>query len=142
MRLTVTDRVAWSVVLSVCLSVTVVSPTETAEPIEILLGLWTWGGPKELCSRQGSRSPLGRGNFDGEMGCPLQSIGTLQRFYDDALYKSTFYLLTLLSYLLYLVTYLLTYLLIFCISELYKKRLNRTRCRSECGLGWAEGSTC
>jgi len=39
-----TDRVAWSVCLcmSVYLSVTVVSPAKTAEPIEIPFELWTW----------------------------------------------------------------------------------------------------
>jgi len=32
---------AWSVGLCVGLSVTIVSPAETAEPIEIPFGLWT-----------------------------------------------------------------------------------------------------
>ena len=44
MRPTVTDRVAWSVGLSVaavCRSVTVVSPAKTAEPIEMPFGLRT-----------------------------------------------------------------------------------------------------
>jgi len=40
MRPIVTDRVAWSV----CLSVTVVSPAETNEPIEMPYGLWTQMG--------------------------------------------------------------------------------------------------
>jgi len=31
--------------LSVCLSVTIVSPTNTAEPIEMPFGLWTRVGP-------------------------------------------------------------------------------------------------
>ena len=35
-----------SVCLSVCLSVTIVSPAKTAEPIEIPFGLWTRVGPK------------------------------------------------------------------------------------------------
>jgi len=38
----VTDQVAWSV----CLSVTVMSPTKMAEPIEMLFGLWTQVGPR------------------------------------------------------------------------------------------------
>jgi len=42
MRLTVTDRVAWSVGLSV----TLVSPAKTAEPTEMLFGLWAWMGPR------------------------------------------------------------------------------------------------
>jgi len=37
-----TDRVAWSVGLSVGLSVTLVIPAKTAEPIEIPFGLSTW----------------------------------------------------------------------------------------------------
>jgi len=36
----ITDRVAWSV----SLSVTVVSPAKTAEPIDMLFGLWDWVG--------------------------------------------------------------------------------------------------
>jgi len=42
MRPIVTDRVAWSVGLSV----TVVSPAKTAEPIETPLGLWARMGPR------------------------------------------------------------------------------------------------
>jgi len=40
--------VNWSVGLSVCLclSVTIVSPAKTAEPVEMPFGLWTWVGPK------------------------------------------------------------------------------------------------
>jgi len=49
MQLIVSDRVAWSVGLSVYLSVTVMSPAKTAEPIEMPFGLWTRVGPKEAC---------------------------------------------------------------------------------------------
>jgi len=38
----VTDRVAWSVGLSV----TLVSPAQTGEPIEMLFGLWVRMGPR------------------------------------------------------------------------------------------------
>jgi len=38
----VRDRVAWSVGQSV----TVVSPAEMAEPIEMSFKLWTWVGPR------------------------------------------------------------------------------------------------
>ena len=48
-----TDGVAWSLGLSV----TIVSPTKTAEPIEMPFGLW---------SRMGTRLPMERGNFEGE----------------------------------------------------------------------------
>jgi len=40
MRPIVTDRVVWSVALSVGLSVTLVSPAKTAESMEIPFGLW------------------------------------------------------------------------------------------------------
>jgi len=49
----VTDRVAWSVGRSV----TVVSPGETDQPIEMPFGLRTRGS-KELCIRWGSGSPM------------------------------------------------------------------------------------
>jgi len=42
----VTNRVAWSVDLSVGLTVTLVSPTKTAESIEIPCGLWVQMGPR------------------------------------------------------------------------------------------------
>ena len=51
-----------------CLSVTIVSPAKTAEPIELPFGLWTHG-PKEPCIRRGSRFPMqgvilrGKGTF-------------------------------------------------------------------------------
>jgi len=38
MRPIVTDQVSWFVCRSVCLSLTVVSPVKTAEPIEMPLG--------------------------------------------------------------------------------------------------------
>jgi len=41
MRPIVTDRVAWSVGLWIGLSVTLVSPAKTAEPINMLFGLMT-----------------------------------------------------------------------------------------------------
>jgi len=37
MRPVATDGEAWSL----CLSVTIVSPAKTAEPIEMLFGMWT-----------------------------------------------------------------------------------------------------
>jgi len=53
----VTDRVAWSV----CLSVTVVIPAKTAEPIELLFGLRTRVGPRnhvldgvQICQWEGA----------------------------------------------------------------------------------------
>ena len=45
MRSVVTDRVAWSVGQSVCLSVTLVSPAKTAEPIKMPFELRTWVDP-------------------------------------------------------------------------------------------------
>jgi len=46
MRPIVTDQVAWYVGLSVCLSVTLVSPTKTAAPNEMPFGLRTRVDPK------------------------------------------------------------------------------------------------
>jgi len=39
----VTDGVAWSVCLSVCRSVMIVSSAKTAEPLEMPFRLWTRG---------------------------------------------------------------------------------------------------
>jgi len=47
MRPTVTDGVAWSVSRSVILSVTIMSPVEMAEPMEMPFGLWSWVGPRK-----------------------------------------------------------------------------------------------
>jgi len=44
MRPILTDRVAWSVDLSVGLSVTLVSPAKAATPIEMPFGLWSGMG--------------------------------------------------------------------------------------------------
>jgi len=60
MRSIVTDRVAWSVGLSV----TLVSPAETVEPIDMPFGFRTRVGP-------GSRSPHERSNVEGERGRPI-----------------------------------------------------------------------
>ena len=64
----VTDEVACVECLSVCLSVTIVSPAKPAEPIEMLFGLWTLMGQRKhvLEFRPGSRSPMGRDRFEGE----------------------------------------------------------------------------
>jgi len=81
MRPTVTDGLAWSVCQvgrPVCLSVTIVSPAKSAEPIEIPFGLWIRvrprnhvldGGPDQPCEGAILRA--------GERGGPLQSIGTV-----------------------------------------------------------------
>jgi len=42
----ITDQVAWSVGRVVCLSVTIVSPAETAQPIAMLFELRTWVGQR------------------------------------------------------------------------------------------------
>jgi len=64
-------RVAWSVGLSVGLSVTVVSPTKTAEPIEMLFELRTRVGLKNHMLHGGPDPFIGRSNFEGRKGCPL-----------------------------------------------------------------------
>jgi len=55
------------VCLSVCLSVTLVSPAKTAEAIEMPSGLRTWLGPRD----GGSDPPMGRGKFWSENGRPI-----------------------------------------------------------------------
>ena len=66
MRPILTDRVAWSVGLSV----TLVSHAKMAAPIRLPFGLRTWVGPGTMY-QMGSRSPIGRGNFFGENGRPI-----------------------------------------------------------------------
>jgi len=90
------DRVAWSVGLSV----TVVSPAKTSEPIELPFGLKTRVGPRNHVL-DGVQVPHGRGNFDGK-GRPIVK------------YRET-------------------------LRSSVQKRLNRSRCRLGCRLGWAQG---
>jgi len=67
MRAILTDRVAWSVGLSV----TLVSPAKTAVPIELPFGLRTWVGPGNHVLDEGPDPPMGRGKFLGENGRPI-----------------------------------------------------------------------
>ena len=67
MRPILTDRVAWSVVLSV----TLVSPAKTAAPIELPFGLKTWVGPGNHVLDAGPDPPMGRDKFLGENGRPI-----------------------------------------------------------------------
>jgi len=53
---------------SVCLSVTIVSPAETAEQIKMLCGLWTWVGPRNHVLGGGSDP---KDILTGEMGGQL-----------------------------------------------------------------------
>jgi len=62
----VTDRVTWSV----CLSVTLVSPAKTAEPIEMPFWLRTRVGPGNHVL-DGVPDPPWKGNFEGARGVPL-----------------------------------------------------------------------
>jgi len=73
MRPIVTDRLAWSVGLSVCRSVIVVSPAKTAESIEMPFG---WVGQRNHVL-DGFRSPQAKGQFLGERTCPVIPNGTL-----------------------------------------------------------------
>jgi len=66
MRPTVIDGEGWSVSLSVGWSVAILSPAKTAEPIEMLLRLWTWVGPRNHVSDGGpDPPPIRRDNFEG-----------------------------------------------------------------------------
>ena len=67
MRSIVTDRVAWSVGLSV----TLVSPAKMAEVIKMPFGLWTQVVPRNHVLDVVPDPPMGRGNFEGERGVPL-----------------------------------------------------------------------
>jgi len=69
MRLTVTstDRLAWSVGLSV----TLVSPAKMAAPIEMPFGSNTWVGPGNHVLDGGSDPLMERGNFEEEKRCPI-----------------------------------------------------------------------
>jgi len=71
MRSIVTDRAAWSVGLSVSLSVTLVSPAEMTEPMEMLFELSTRVGPENHVLDGGPDPPMGRGNFEGGKGRPI-----------------------------------------------------------------------
>ena len=61
MRPIVTDRVAWSVGLSL----TQVNPAKTAEPIEMPFGLWVRMVPKNH-KLDGVQIPCGKGQFLGK----------------------------------------------------------------------------
>ena len=56
------------VCLSVCLSVTLVSPAKTAEPIGMPSGFRTWLGPRDRVLDGGSNPPWEGTNFGGENG--------------------------------------------------------------------------
>ena len=62
MRPVATD-VAWSVCLCVCLLDSTVSPTETAEPIEMPFGFWTRVGPRNHVIGGGPYLRLEKGQF-------------------------------------------------------------------------------
>jgi len=55
----VTDEVS----RSVCLSVTIVSPAKSAEPVEMPFGLWTWVGQRNHVL-DGVQIPRPKGYFD------------------------------------------------------------------------------
>ena len=61
MRHIVTDGAAWSV----CLSVTILSPTKTAESIEMLFVLWTRMGPRNHVLDGGPDLPCERAILSG-----------------------------------------------------------------------------
>ena len=55
----------------VCRSVTLVSPTKTAEPLEMPFGLRSRVGPRNHVLDGGQHLPIVRGNFEGEKGRPI-----------------------------------------------------------------------
>jgi len=78
MRSIVTDRVAWSVSLSVSLSVTLVSPAKMAEPIEMPFGLRTWVGPENRALDGVQMPQCKRTILRGERGDIVKYRDTLQ----------------------------------------------------------------
>jgi len=56
--------------LSVCRSVTIVSPARSAELIELSFGVWTWVCPRNHVLDGGPDPPWQRSNFEGE-GRPI-----------------------------------------------------------------------
>ena len=70
--------VCWSVCLSDCRSVSYTSePSKNSWTDRDAVWVMDLGGPREPCIRWGPDPPMGRGNFEGERGVPLWSIGTL-----------------------------------------------------------------
>jgi len=67
MRPVVTDRIAWSVGLSV----TLVSPAKMAAPIDMLFGLRTQVGPRNCVLDAGPDPPWERANLRGRKGRPI-----------------------------------------------------------------------
>jgi len=67
MRLILTDRVVWSVGLSV----TLVSAAKTAAPTELPFGLRTWVGPANHVLDGVQIPPWEGANIWGSMGVPL-----------------------------------------------------------------------
>jgi len=61
----VTDRVAWSVGLFVGLSVTLVSPAKTVEPIEMPFALWGRVSPRNHELDVSPDPLMSRSTFDG-----------------------------------------------------------------------------
>jgi len=55
----------------VCRSVTLVSPTKTAESLEMPFGLRSRVGPRNHVLDGGQHPPIRRGNFEGEMRRPI-----------------------------------------------------------------------
>jgi len=71
MRPIVTDGAAWSVCLLFGLSVTIVSPAKTTEPIEMSFETWTRVGTRNrVFDGRGSQLPQ-EGQFQGEKGWPI-----------------------------------------------------------------------
>jgi len=66
------------VCLSVCLSVTVVRPAKTAEPMEMPFELWTRVGPRNNVLLR-VHIPTGRGNFEGKGRPIVKYIGNVCR---------------------------------------------------------------
>ena len=64
----ITDKVVWSIC---CLSVTIMSPAKTTEPIAMLFGLQTVVGPMNHVLDGGPDNPMRSSNFEEQKRQPI-----------------------------------------------------------------------
>ena len=75
MRSPIGTDVAWSMCLCVCLLVTITNCAKTAEPIEMLFGVWTRVGPRNYVPG-GKPDPQWKGQFSGQLPAHGEVYGT------------------------------------------------------------------
>ena len=83
----VTDRVAWSVGLSVCAVCHTVESCKNGWTDRDAVWVENLGGPREPCIRWGPEPPMARGNFDGRKGRPIVKYRDTLRSFMQKLLK-------------------------------------------------------